>query len=165
MTSSGDELLQLEERRRDALAAGDGAATLARFSEDYVHCHATGLVHDKAQIIRHMLAAPRRVAPSTPRVRVYGDIGLLTGEMTNVNVETGEQVSLFVTQVARRFEDKIGNSSPSRPRARLKLRTDGIAIGSIEQNRQEAQNAHSRAPERLALGCEGLPPELPAEPQ
>jgi Domain of unknown function (DUF4440) len=105
MTAAVDELLQLEARRRDALATGDGAALAEMFSEDYVHCHATGLVHDKAQMIRHMLASPRRVLPRTPQVRVYGDVGLLTGEMTNLNVETGEQVSLFVTQVARRFEE------------------------------------------------------------
>jgi hypothetical protein len=70
-----------------------------------VHRHSTDVVHDKAQMIAHMVANPRRVAERTPRVRVYGDVGLLTGEMTNVNPMTRDQVRLFVTQVARRSED------------------------------------------------------------
>ena len=105
MSSAHDDLLALEQRRQDALATADGAALAALFSQDYVHCHATGVVQDKAQMIKHMLATPLRVAPRTPQVRVYGDVGLLTGEMTNINIETDEQVSLFVTQVARRFDE------------------------------------------------------------
>ena len=105
MSRTIDELLALEARRRAALAAGDAAALAELVSDDYVHCHSTGLAHDKAQMIAHMVANPRRVAPRTPQVRVYGDVAVLTGEMTNVNPATGDQVSLFVTQVARRFGD------------------------------------------------------------
>jgi hypothetical protein len=100
-----DELLALEERRRAALAAGDAAALAELVSNDYVHCHATGVVHDKAQMMAHVSANPRRVAERTPDVRIYDGVALLTGDMTNINPTTGEQVRLFVTQAARRFED------------------------------------------------------------
>jgi ketosteroid isomerase-like protein len=99
------ELLALEERRRAALSAGDAAALAELVSDDYVHCHSNGVAHDKAAMIAHMAANPRRVAERTPFVRVYGDVGLLTGEMVNIHPTTGERVRLFVTQAAHRFED------------------------------------------------------------
>ena len=78
------EVAALEESRRAALAAGDIEALSDLIADDYVHVHATALIHDKAAMLNHVRKSPRTVAPRTPKIRVYGDFAILTGEMVNI---------------------------------------------------------------------------------
>ncbi|MEU2200204.1 nuclear transport factor 2 family protein [Isoptericola sp. NPDC019482] len=79
------EILALEARRRDALVAGDVDALDAMFDDALVHVHAPGLVHTKAQLLEHV--ATRRayvdVVRDDLRVRLVGDVGVVTGRIVN----------------------------------------------------------------------------------
>ncbi|MFZ0527749.1 MAG: nuclear transport factor 2 family protein [Xanthobacteraceae bacterium] len=104
------EVAALEESRRAALAAGDIEALSDLFADDYVHVHATAVVHDKAAMLNHVRKSPRTVAPRSPKIRVYGDVAILTGEMVNIAPASGaaepSRTRLYATQVARKIGDK-----------------------------------------------------------
>jgi ketosteroid isomerase-like protein len=101
------EVAALEESRRAALAAGDIEALSDLVADDYVHVHATALIHDKAAMLNHVRKSPRSVAPRAPKIRVYGDFAILTGEMVNVAPASGgaepAKTRLYATQVARKI--------------------------------------------------------------
>jgi ketosteroid isomerase-like protein len=108
MTDMEAEVADLERRRCAAINARDAEAIGATLAEDYLHCHATGLVHDKAAVIAHILSSPRAVQPRMPAIRMYGETAVLTGPLVNVSEREGAEptkVRLFVTQVARRDAD------------------------------------------------------------
>lgn len=99
-------LLELETRRQHALLAGDVAALAEMFDDSLVHIHAPGVTHTKAQMLEHV--GTRRAYVNIERgellVRVFGDIAILTGDITNRlrNPDGSERtVSGVVTQVAR----------------------------------------------------------------
>jgi ketosteroid isomerase-like protein len=104
-------VLEAERRRQAALVAIDLAELDRLFADDLTHVHSTGLVHDKAQLLRHI--DEKRAFISIMRgplnVRLHGDIALMTGPMTNrmrSKDGSGEIVlEGFVTQVLRRTED------------------------------------------------------------
>lgn len=109
MTMLDDDLARIlaaEERRRAALVSVDLAELAALFSDDLTHVHSTGLVHDKAALLAHI--KERRAFVAVERgmldVRVYGDIAVMAGPMTNHMRVDGREVVLtgFVTQVLRR---------------------------------------------------------------
>ena len=104
------EVAALEESRRAALAAGDIEALSDLIADDYIHVHATALIHDKAAMLNHVRKSPRTVAPRTPKIRVYGDVAILTGEMVNIAPGSGgaepSRTRLYATQVARKTEGK-----------------------------------------------------------
>jgi uncharacterized protein (TIGR02246 family) len=103
------EVAVLEESRRAALAAGDIEALSDLIADDYIHVHATALIHDKAAMLNHVRKSPRTVAPRTPKIRVYGDFAILTGEMVNIAPGSSAEPSrtrLYATQVARKTEGK-----------------------------------------------------------
>lgn len=104
------EVALLEEQRRAALAAGNLEALGELFSDDYVHVHATALVQDKAAMLDHVRKSPRTVAPRSPKIRVYGEFAILTGEMVNIAPGSGgaapAQTRLYATQVARKVDGK-----------------------------------------------------------
>ncbi len=108
--TAGAELALLEEHRRAALAAGDIEAFGELISDDYVHVHGTAVIHDKAGILNHVRKSPRTVDPRSPKIRVYGDVAVLTGEMVNVTAGAGgaapTKVRLYATQVARKIGGK-----------------------------------------------------------
>jgi ketosteroid isomerase-like protein len=97
----------LEERRRAALATGDIDALGELFSDDYVHVHATSVVHDKPAMLAHVRKSPRAVEPRSPKIRVYGDVAVLTGETVNILPAAGGaaagKTKLYTTQVARKI--------------------------------------------------------------
>ena len=110
----GDErgaVLEAERRRQAALVVVDLAELDTLFADDLTHIHNTGLVHDKAQLLRHI--DRKRAFISVTRgplnVRLYGDIAVMAGPMTNrmrSKDENGEIVlEGFVTQVLRRSEE------------------------------------------------------------
>jgi uncharacterized protein (TIGR02246 family) len=104
------EVAALEESRRSALAASDIEALSDLIAEDYVHVHATALIHDKAAMLDHVRKSPRTVASRTPKIRVYGDVAILTGEMVNIAPGSGtaepSRTRLYATQVARKIDGK-----------------------------------------------------------
>jgi uncharacterized protein (TIGR02246 family) len=104
------EVAALEESRRAALAAGDVEALSDLIADDYIHVHATALIHDKAAMLNHVRKSPRTVAPRTPKIRVYGDFAILTGEMVNIAPGSGgaepSRTRLYATQVARKIDGK-----------------------------------------------------------
>jgi uncharacterized protein (TIGR02246 family) len=104
------EVALLEEHRRTALAAADLEALAELMSDDYVHVHGSGLVHDRAALLNYVRKNPRTVAPRSPKIRVYGDFAILTGEMINITPGTGSaeptKTRLYATQVARKSDGK-----------------------------------------------------------
>ncbi|MFF7331770.1 YybH family protein [Streptomyces sp. NPDC090306] len=104
------ELLDLEERRRAALVAVDLPALDDMFDESLVHIHAPGLTHSKAQLLEHV--ATRRAyldsARGELRIRLIGDVAVMTGRLTNRLRSPGGQERVLggvVTQVVRRCAD------------------------------------------------------------
>ena len=104
------EVARLEEDRRTALAAEDIEALGELISDDYIHVHGTGLVHDKAALLNHVRKNPRTVAPRSPKIRVYGDFAILTGEMINITPGSGgaepTKTRLYATQIACKSDGK-----------------------------------------------------------
>lgn len=107
MADTKAEVAELERRRCAALAARDMAALAALFTDDYVHCHASGRIDDRAAMVAHTEANPRTIEPRDPVIRVWGDAAIITGETVNRSVGKDGQVALarmFTTQVARRID-------------------------------------------------------------
>jgi ketosteroid isomerase-like protein len=106
------ELTAREAARRDALVASDLDALAELMTDDLVHVHTTGNVHDKAQLLNHagrfleFLEVER--GPLTIR-RIAPDAAIMTGPMTNTVRRRGtdERVTVraFVTQVWVRVAD------------------------------------------------------------
>ncbi len=100
-------VLDLEARRCAALAGRDASALSALFADSYVHCHANGVIQDKAEMLAYTAEHPRTVEPRTPKVRIFGDTAVITGEMVNRVEKQGAEPTLsrlFVTQVASCLE-------------------------------------------------------------
>jgi len=109
--SQADEIsaiLVAETRRRAALVAVDLPELDRLFAEDLVHVHSTGLVHDKAGLLRHInhKRAFLAIDRGPLQVRIEGDTAVMTGPMTNrMRAKDGDgEIVLhgFVTQVLRR---------------------------------------------------------------
>ena len=111
--ASADEraILDVEHRRRVALVAVDLAELDRLFDEDLIHIHSTGLVHTKAELLRHIdqKRAFIGIERGSLQVRVEGNIAVITGAMTNrMRAQKSEGEVLmrgFVTQVLRRTAD------------------------------------------------------------
>lgn len=99
-------LLAREDKRRDALVNDDMAGLSALLSDDLVHVHATGHVHDKSQLLNHAGAVLRfydiERGPLQIR-RLAPEVAVMTGAMTNTVGRRGEEekikVAAFVTQI------------------------------------------------------------------
>ena len=107
MADDRRDVLRAEERRRAALVAVDMATLDALFADDLIHVHSTGLIHDKAQLLRHIEAnrAFLAIERGDLAVRLYGDIAIMTGPMTNRMRRGSDGTALLdgtVTQVLRR---------------------------------------------------------------
>ena len=91
-------VIQAEQRRCDAIAAGDFDALAAMLADDYLHVHGTGHVGDKADYIDGVRRAPRVPVRSNLVVRLFGDVAVLTGDLLNtIQWETGETVVIDAT--------------------------------------------------------------------
>jgi ketosteroid isomerase-like protein len=103
-------ILAAEERRRRALIDGDLAALDDLFDASLVHIHAPGVVHDKAQLLEHVATnqAYLDIVRGELTVRVFGDVAVVTGPITNrLRTRDGGERTLdgVVTQVLRRCDD------------------------------------------------------------
>lgn len=108
MTDSAD-LLAVEERRRQALIEVDLESLDELFDDSLIHIHAPGLTHTKAQLLEH--TATRKAYLAIERgellIRVFGDVAVITGEITNrLRTPGGGERELkgVATQVLRRAE-------------------------------------------------------------
>ena len=77
------ELLDLEARRCTAISTGDVEQLASLLSDDYLHVHMTGKVDDRAGYLRGIAERPRTTTRGAIEVRVYGELAVLTGELTN----------------------------------------------------------------------------------
>lgn len=100
------EILRLENERCRALMARDLQALAALVDDDLVHIHASGRIDTRAEYLTGVEArfVFRDVARQNLVVRVYGDIAVATGGLTQT-VDTAAETRLMravVTQVWRR---------------------------------------------------------------
>lgn len=117
--SDKQHLLDLEQQRCDAIAAGDVDTLSGMLRDDYVHVYGGGLSSGKAEWIDHISEVPRIPERVDLNVRVYGDTAVITGKMINrirpnddakpaaaigKRVPIKEDVQAFATQVAVRTD-------------------------------------------------------------
>jgi ketosteroid isomerase-like protein len=81
--SDADTLRALEAKRCAAITSGDVDTLKAMLVDDYVHVHMTGHVDDRAGHLKAVSSRPRRTERGDLLVRVYGDLAVITGELTN----------------------------------------------------------------------------------
>jgi len=89
--SDEGELLALEQRRCAAIGAGDIATLEGLLSADYIHVHMTAAVEYRAGHLQAIAKRPRTTTRGEIRVRVYGDLAVLTGELTNHMAVPGQE--------------------------------------------------------------------------
>jgi hypothetical protein len=97
-------VLELEGRRIRAMNEANPDAMLSLLHDDHVHVMANGVVTDQRGAAEGVRNIPRTVESGQLRVRLYGDLAVVTGPQTNHERINGEAVTLqlFVTRVARR---------------------------------------------------------------
>ena len=99
------EPLELEARRCTAISAGDLDTLRSLLTDDYVHVHMNALVDDRAGHLKGVAKRPRTTTRGEILVRVYGDLAVLTGELTNqisVPAEPPRVARGYCSQVAVR---------------------------------------------------------------
>lgn len=99
------DLIALENKRGAALMQRDEATLDALFSDDLVHIHSTGNQMGKREIIDYAMKVLHYlvVKRSNLKVRVYGDVAVMTGNMSNTmkRIDKPDEVKAeaLVTQV------------------------------------------------------------------
>jgi ketosteroid isomerase-like protein len=102
------EIIRLEEERCRALMARDLKAVAGLVDDDLVHIHASGRIDTRDEYLRGVEGRFlfRDVARQDMIVRVYGDIAVATGGLTQtveiVGTPEKRQMKAVVTQVWRR---------------------------------------------------------------
>jgi hypothetical protein len=95
------ELLALEQRRCAAISAGDIETLSSLLGDDYVHVHMNAAVDDRAGHLRAVAQRPRTTTRGEIQVRIYGELAVLTGELTN-RMPEARVVRAYCHQVAVR---------------------------------------------------------------
>jgi ketosteroid isomerase-like protein len=83
MDAEVEQLLDLERRRCAAISSGDVEGLGQLLSDDYLHIHMTGATDDRAGHLEAVAARPRTPVRGDVRVRIYGDLAILTGDLAN----------------------------------------------------------------------------------
>ena len=91
-------LLELDRDRCRAVSEGDHGRLAELLAEDLVHVHATGHHQNKRDFIETIKKSPRTSKRGEVKVRVYGDVAVMTGPQFN-EMRDGERTELMVTQV------------------------------------------------------------------
>lgn len=106
-----NELISRENERREALIADDMNRLADLVSDDLVHVHTTGMVHGKADLLKHAGGFLQfiDVQRGTLLIRPIGnDCAVMTGSMTNIvrrrGFDESVTVQAYVTQVWERQE-------------------------------------------------------------
>lgn len=81
-------VLAAEHRRHQALLADDLAALAEVLADDLSITHTRGLTQNKAELLDYIRNEMRftAVERASTQVRLYGDVAVMTGEVTNVAV-------------------------------------------------------------------------------
>lgn len=109
--TSGDAeaLTSLEAQRCAAISCGDVDRLRDLLADDYLHVHMTGRVDDRDGHLRAVASRPRRTERGPLLVRVYGDLAVITGDLTNhMATSDGEPTAVRACchQVAVRHGDR-----------------------------------------------------------
>lgn len=91
MADDTEALKALEAQRCAAISAGDIDTLQGLLTDDYVHVHMTAHVDDRAGHLKGIAARPRRTERGELTVRLYGDLAVLTGELTNYMAAPGQE--------------------------------------------------------------------------
>lgn len=77
------EVLAAERARAAAVVARDAETLAALLHNGLSYVHATGVRHDRAQLLQFVLTGPRFlvVALLAPQVRLHGDCAIVTGDL------------------------------------------------------------------------------------
>jgi uncharacterized protein (TIGR02246 family) len=101
-----EELAAMEQRLARAWVEGDQAAIRGLLADDWVTTDITGMVRERDSVLRDMFAAtPTPIATMTiddVRVRVFGDVAVVTGRTTASGTGGGEIQLRFTDVLARR---------------------------------------------------------------
>jgi hypothetical protein len=84
------ELMELEEKRCNAIAEGDWATLGTLLAEDYHHTHMSGRSENKTDYIGHLQGHPRRTKRDKVSVRVFGNTAVMTGWQNNYKLDGTE---------------------------------------------------------------------------
>ncbi|HKT54855.1 MAG TPA: nuclear transport factor 2 family protein [Caulobacteraceae bacterium] len=97
-------LMEVEQRRCEAIGAADAEALGRLLTDDYVHIHASGLVENKEQVLASLAATRRTITRGDLNVRTYGDAAIIVGDQTIEVLTPGQErtIVLTSTQVAVR---------------------------------------------------------------
>lgn len=100
-------ILDLEQRRQQALVAVDLATLDALFDDDLVHVHSVGLVHGKTELLAHIAQKRGFAAIERGELKLLGndELAVLSGPIINHLRNRDGEITLmhgFVTQVLRR---------------------------------------------------------------
>ncbi|MHA6766977.1 nuclear transport factor 2 family protein [Sphingobium ummariense] len=99
-------VLDLERRRIEAVNAGDADAIEPLLSDDIVQVHANGRLDNKATLLEIERMARRTIEARNPKVRLYGNMAIMTGPAVHHFEANGEPatVEIYITQVAAKTD-------------------------------------------------------------
>jgi ketosteroid isomerase-like protein len=101
-------VLDAEQQRCDAIAAGNLKALAALLSDDYVHVHGTGRVGDKDDYIKGIEFAPRVPVRANLQVRLHDDTALLIGDLLNTIEYPGRGTIVIETTASALLRERNG---------------------------------------------------------
>jgi ketosteroid isomerase-like protein len=86
-----EHIIGLERARAAAMVARNVEALKTLLHDDVVYVHATGVRHDRAQLLRFVADGPRflRIELQDPSVRIFGDMALVRGELQLTLLRSG----------------------------------------------------------------------------
>lgn len=100
-SEAGQEVLRVEEEQDQAFAKGDTAVLDRIWADDVVYTSASGQVFNKSQYLARFRSGTRKFdsfAHDDIRVRIYGNMAVLTGRSTSVFHDAGK-----LSATTRRF--------------------------------------------------------------
>jgi len=65
-------------------------------SDDLTHTHITGVTQEKAAYLAHVQKNPRRVERRDLKVRIYGDVAVVTGPQVNLLESDGRTTEVAI---------------------------------------------------------------------
>jgi ketosteroid isomerase-like protein len=84
VSSTTEELLQLDRERCEAISRGEVDDVAGIFRDDYTHTHIDGRREDRATYLAGLHGRPRRTQRGNDVVvRLLGDVALMTGTVRN----------------------------------------------------------------------------------
>ncbi len=104
-------LTEREQQRRDALIADDMMTFAELLADDLVHVHTTGIVHGKADLLKHAGSFLQFINVERGELKIQplgSNAAVMTGTMTNTvkrrDLDERVTVQAFVTQIWVRAE-------------------------------------------------------------